>query len=96
MVEWIRPSEYEGTLFQCVQQIDDTVLNHMLRRACIDAPGVLHHIVNRGIEGEAIFKDDTDREDFIERLSGMLQEMDADAIDRYQSARGHRRCVPFS
>jgi len=44
------------------------------RRARIDAPGALHHIVIRGIEGKAIFKGDTDREDFIERLSSLLQE----------------------
>ena len=47
-------------------------LNHMLRRARIDAPGALHHLVIRGIEGKAIFKR-TDREDFIERLSSLLQ-----------------------
>ncbi|MGB5618571.1 MAG: hypothetical protein WBM78_17140 [Desulfobacterales bacterium] len=48
----------------------------------------------RGIECKAIFNDDTDPEDFIERLSRLLQEMDADAIGRYRSVRGHRRCVP--
>ena len=68
----------------------------MPRRARIDAPGALHHIVIRGIERKAIFKDDTDREDFIERLSSLLQEMDTDAIVRYRSVRGHRRCVPLS
>jgi putative transposase len=41
----------------------------MPRRAHIDAPGALHHIVIRGIERKAIFKEDTYREDFIERLS---------------------------
>ena len=46
----------------------------MPRRARIDASGALHHIVIRGIERKAIFKDDTDREDFIERLSSLLQE----------------------
>ena len=46
----------------------------MPRRARIDAPGALHHIVIRGIERKAVFKDDTDREDFIERLSSLLQE----------------------
>ena len=54
----------------------------MSRRARIDAPGALHHIVIRGIERKAIFKDDTDREDFFERLSSLPQEMDADAIGR--------------
>jgi len=65
----------------------------MPRRARIDATGALHHIVIRWIER---FKDDTDREDFIERLSSLPQEMDADAIGRYRSVRGHRRCVPLS
>ena len=41
----------------------------MPRQFRIDAPGTLHHIVHRGIERKEIFKDDTDREDFIERLS---------------------------
>ena len=39
----------------------------------------------RGIERKAILEDDTDREDFIERHSSLLQEMDADAIGRYRS-----------
>jgi len=46
----------------------------MPRQARIDAPGALHHIVVRGIERKAIFKDDTDRENFIQRLTGLLQE----------------------
>ena len=62
----------------------------------IDASGALHRIVIRGIERKAIFKDVKDREDFIERLSSLLQEMDADAIGRYRSVRGYRHCVPLS
>jgi putative transposase len=46
----------------------------MPRQARIDAPGALHHIVIRGIEKRAVFRDDRDREDFIERLSGLLEE----------------------
>ncbi len=46
----------------------------MPRKARIDAPGALHHIVIRGIEGTAIFKDDQDRQDFLERLCALLQE----------------------
>jgi hypothetical protein len=41
----------------------------MPRQARIDAPGAVHHIIIRGIERTAIFRDDQDREDFIERLS---------------------------
>jgi hypothetical protein len=53
-------------------------------------------MVIRGIERKAIFKGDTDRVDFIERLSNLLREMDADAIGRYRSVRGHGRFVPLS
>jgi len=35
----------------------------------LDAPGVLHHVIARGIERRAIFLGDADREDFLQRLS---------------------------
>ena len=40
----------------------------------MDAPGVLHHIMIRGIERRKIFISDMDREDFLERLSKLLPE----------------------
>jgi len=40
----------------------------------LDAPGVLHHIMIRGIERRKIFLDDNDREDFFDRLAGLLPE----------------------
>jgi len=46
----------------------------MPRKARIDAPGALHHIIIRGIEKRAIFRDDRDREDFLERLGDVLVE----------------------
>ena len=46
----------------------------MPRQARIDAPGALHHIVIRGIERGAIFRDDKDREDFLDRLYKLLPE----------------------
>jgi putative transposase len=46
----------------------------MPRSARIDSPGVLHHVIIRGIERRKIFRDDKDREDFIERLSVILPE----------------------
>ena len=54
----------------------------MPRQARIDAPGALHHIVIRGIERRGIFEDDEDRKDFLERLSGLLQEVDRSAVSR--------------
>lgn len=46
----------------------------MPRLARLDAPGVLHHIVVRGIERRAIFRDDHDRERFLERLERLIPE----------------------
>jgi REP element-mobilizing transposase RayT len=46
----------------------------MPRKARIDAPGALHHIICRGIERRKIFRNDTDRDDFIARLAGILIE----------------------
>jgi REP element-mobilizing transposase RayT len=37
-------------------------------------PGALQHIIIRGIERKAIFKNDTDREDFLDRLGNLLEE----------------------
>lgn len=41
----------------------------MPRQARLDAPGVMHHVMARGIERRKIYKDDTDREEFIRRIS---------------------------
>lgn len=45
----------------------------MPRQARLDAPGVLHHVMARGIERRKIFRDDTDREDFVGRLDGLAE-----------------------
>ena len=44
----------------------------MPRKARIDAPGALHHIIIRGIERRRIFADDDDRNNFIDRLGDIL------------------------
>ena len=46
----------------------------MPRLARLDAPGVLHHIIIRGIERRKIFRNNKDRDDFLERLSIILPE----------------------
>jgi len=46
----------------------------MPRKARIDAPGALHHIMCRGIERRKIFRDDTDRNSFIERLGRLISQ----------------------
>ena len=42
----------------------------MPRQARLDASGTLHHVMIRGIERSAIFKDDQDRQDLISRTGG--------------------------
>jgi putative transposase len=44
----------------------------MPRKARLDAPGALHHIIVRGIERRKIFRDDSDRDYFLNRLGGVL------------------------
>lgn len=44
----------------------------MPRKARIDAPGALHHVIIRGIERRKIFWDDTDRDSFVDRLGEVL------------------------
>ena len=46
----------------------------MPRKARIDAPGALHHIIIRGIERRAIFRSAADRNNFLERLELILLE----------------------
>ena len=46
----------------------------MPRKARIDAPGALHHIIIRGIERKPIYKDKTDRHNFLRRLGNILSE----------------------
>ena len=46
----------------------------MPRQARIDVPGALHHIIIRGIERKKIIKDDSDRDDFLERIGAILPE----------------------
>ena len=46
----------------------------MPRKARIDAPGALHHIIVRGIERRMIFTNDQDRNDFLARIGPILEE----------------------
>jgi hypothetical protein len=46
----------------------------MPRKARIDAPGALHHIIIRGIERKPIFRDSQDYQNFIERLDIVLMD----------------------
>jgi len=46
----------------------------MPRQPRLDAPGLLQHVMARGIERKEIFKDDEDRSDFLDRLGIILEE----------------------
>ena len=44
----------------------------MPRLARLDAPGVFHHVMIRGIERRKIFRHNKDREDFFDRVQKLL------------------------
>ncbi len=46
----------------------------MPRLARLDAPGILHHVIGRGIEKKRIFFGDQDRSDFLSRLATLGEE----------------------
>ncbi len=46
----------------------------MPRLARLDSPGVLHHVMGRGIERKRIFNNDEDRMDFIDRLGSIAED----------------------
>jgi len=56
----------------------------MPRQPRLDAPGALHHIMDRGIEGTDIFKTDKDRNDLLERMAAQCE---AQALNIYAWAK---------
>ena len=46
----------------------------MPRKARIDAPGALHHVMARGIERRNIFTDNADCDDFLSRVEHIIEE----------------------
>ena len=46
----------------------------MPRKARIDAPDALHHIMVRGIERREIFRDNKDKDNFVERLGAIIKD----------------------
>ena len=46
----------------------------MPRLARLDTLGVLHHVIIRGIERRKIFKDNKDKDNFLDRLETLLPE----------------------
>ncbi len=52
----------------------------MPRKARIDAPGALHHVIVRGIERRKIFRSHYDRVNFLDRLSELIPETRTDCF----------------
>lgn len=52
----------------------------MPRKARIDAPGALHHVIVRGIECRKIFRSDYDRKNLINRFSELIPETQTDCF----------------
>ena len=50
----------------------------MPRQARLDIPGLLQHVIVRGIERSDIFLDDDDRERFVGRFGSLLVKTDTD------------------
>ena len=44
----------------------------MPRLARLDAPGVLHHVIIRGIERRTIFRDSNDQDDLLARFEDLI------------------------
>ena len=52
----------------------------MPRGPRLDFPGLLQHVIVRGIERGKVFLDDADREDFVRRLSGLLEQTKTECL----------------
>ena len=52
----------------------------MPRTARLDIPGLLHHVIVRGIERRPIFADNYDRQTFCHRFSGLLAETETSCL----------------
>ena len=52
----------------------------MPRKSRIDTPGALHHIILRGIERRKIFFDDGDRDNFLDRLAGIVTDTNTQCL----------------
>ena len=48
----------------------------MPRQARLDAPGILQHVIIKGLEGGEIFAESTDRKYFITRMGDLALELE--------------------
>ena len=59
------------------------------------APGTLHHVMMRGTEGESIFREDKDHQNFLSRLSQISEDTEA-RILAWTSMSNHVHLLMFS
>jgi hypothetical protein len=61
----------------------------MARQARLDAPGTVHHLMIRGIDGDPIFREDSDRQKFLSRL-GQLSDATGARVLAAMEERGEK------
>jgi putative transposase len=54
----------------------DNIVVFMPRLARLDAPGIVHHVIIRGIERKNIFRDNNDRDNLLERIRELIPKTD--------------------
>lgn len=52
----------------------------MPRQPRLDRPGLLQHVIARGVDRQTIFRDDKDRRSFLDRLSSLLMETETECF----------------
>ena len=67
----------------------------MPRKARLDAPGTLHHVMMRGTEGKSIFREDKDHQNFLSRLAQISEDTEA-RILAWTSMSNHVHLLMFS
>jgi len=76
--EYMHQGRYLHAVFMCHLAVENMSKGTsgvvMPRKARIDAPGAVHHIIVRGIERRSIFRDDLDRNRFLEKLGVTLKD----------------------
>jgi hypothetical protein len=62
----------------------------MPRQARLDAPGILQHVIVKGLEGRQIFAEGRDRKDFITKMGDLALEQETNAA-KEESLTGVKR-----
>ncbi len=65
-------SDQYSVLYNTCYIVTHWLCYDMPRGPRLDAPGALHHVIARGIDRGALFTDDGDRADFLDRLAALL------------------------